>query len=101
MEVDLDQQLRFPEGICLSIQKPYIVIYSLKLRKVILIELTCPAEENIEERYSEKIFRYESLLKDCTNAGWKVHLFAIEAGARGYAVGSLRACLSRLEFIRR
>ena len=99
MEVDLDRQLRFPEGICLSIQKPYIVIYSLKLRKVILIELTCPAEENIEERHSEKISRYEGLLKDCINAGWKVDLFAIEAGARRYAACLLRSCLSRLIFI--
>ena len=100
MEVDLDQQLRFPEGICLSIQKPYIVIYSLKLRKVILIELTCPAEENIEERHSEKISCYEGLLKDCINAGWKVHLFVIEVCACVYGACSLR-CFSRLGFIQR
>ena len=99
-EVDLDQQLRFP-GLCISTQRPDIFIYSLKLRKVILIELTCPAEENIEERHSEKISRYEGLLKDCINAGWKVHLFAIEVGACGYASCLLRSCLSRLGFIQR
>ena len=101
MEVDVDQQLRFPEAISISTQRPDIVIYSLKLRKVILIQLTCPAEENIEERHSEKESRYESLLKDCINAGWKVHLFAIEVGARGYAACLLRSCLSRLGFIQR
>ena len=99
-EVDLDQQLRFP-GLCISTQRPDIFIYSLKLRKVILIELTCPAEENIEEKHSEEISRYEGSLKDCINAGWKVHLFAIEFGARGYAICSLRSCLSRLRFIQR
>ena len=36
MEVDVDQQLQFPEAVCISIQRPDIVIYSLKLRKVYL-----------------------------------------------------------------
>ena len=66
-----------------------------------LIKLMCPAEENIEERHSAKISCYEDLLKDCINAGWKVHLFAIEVGARGYAVCSLRSYLSRLGFTQR
>ena len=57
MEVDVDQQLRFSEAICISTLRQDIVIYSLKLRKVILIR--CLAEENIEERHSEKISRYE------------------------------------------
>ena len=80
MEVNVDQQLRLPEAICISTWRPDIVIYSLKLKKVILIELTCPAEENIEERHSEKISHYVGLLKDCINVGWKVHMFATEAG---------------------
>ena len=59
MKIDVDQQLRFPQDICIS-------------------TLMCPAEENIEERHSEKTSRYEGLLKDCNNAGWKVHQFAIK-----------------------
>ena len=41
MEVDADQQLRVPEAICISTQRPDIFIYSLKLRTVILTELKC------------------------------------------------------------
>ena len=69
IKVDVDQQLRFPEAICISTQRPDIFIYSLKLRKVILIALACPAEENTEERHSEKISRHEGLLQGCINAG--------------------------------
>ena len=75
------------------------MICSLKLRKVILTELMCLAEEKIEERNSEKISRYEGLLNDCINAGWKVYLLAIEVGAHGYAACSLRSCFSRPVFI--
>ena len=55
MKIDVDQQLRFPEAICISTQRPDIVIYSLKLKKIILIELTCRVVETIEARHSEKI----------------------------------------------
>ena len=44
METDLDQQLRFPEIICSSTQSTDIVIYSVKLKKVVVVELTCPAK---------------------------------------------------------
>ena len=101
METDLDQQLQFPEIICSSTQRPDIVLYLDKLKKVVVVELTCPAEENIEERHSEKLGRYEILTKDCISTGWKVHLFAIEVGVRGYAACSLRTCLSKLGFTHR
>ena len=58
-------------------------------------------EENIDEKDSEKKSRCEGLLKDCINAGWKVHMFTIEVGARGYSACSLRSCLSRLGFIQK
>lgn len=64
-------------------KRPDIVTYSLKSRKVILIELMCPVEDNIEQRHSEKVSHYEGLLKECINTGWKVHLFAKEVGACG------------------
>ena len=51
MDVDIHKQLRFPEPVCISPQRPDIVIYSLTLRIVILIEVIFPVEENIEERH--------------------------------------------------
>ena len=83
----------------------YVDHQKVKTRKVHLFikvekrELTCPAEENYEGRHSENISRYEDLLKDCVNAGWKVHLFTIKVGAREQAACLLRLCLSRLRFV--
>ena len=85
IKVDEDQLLWSPETVCVSSQRPDIVIYSLQLRKVILIELMCLAEgKNIKEKCSEKISCHEGLVKDCISAGWKVYLFTIEVGACGY-----------------
>ena len=91
MEADVDQQLWFPEAASTSAQWPDIIICSLKLRKLILIKLTCPAEENIEERHCEKIPHYESLVKDCISAGWPIYLFAIQVEVHMYA-----ACLDHV-----
>jgi len=38
----------FPPEILATLERPDIVIWSAKLHKVYLIELTCPAEENIQ-----------------------------------------------------
>ena len=47
--VDLpDSKYVFPPEIFATLERPDIVIWSGKLRKVLLIELTCPSEENIE-----------------------------------------------------
>ena len=69
MEVDKNQQLQFPEVVCISTKRPDVVIYLLNLRKVILIDLTCPIEENIEEKHSEKLSRYEGLVTGLTLVG--------------------------------
>jgi len=63
---------------------------------VIMVELTCPCEENIEARNREKLAKYTTLVADCQIANWKVHLFAVEVGARGYAAQSLTTCLRLL-----
>ena len=45
--VDLEQKLIFPPEILCTSLRPDLVIWSRSLRKVIIIELTCPAEEGI------------------------------------------------------
>jgi hypothetical protein len=47
--VDLrDSKYIFPPEIFATLERPEIGIWLGKLRKVLLIELTCPSEENIQ-----------------------------------------------------
>ena len=66
------------------------MIWSVTLKKVIMIELTCPAEEGIEAARERKHARYEQLKQDSANAGWVAHLLTIEVGARGYVAYSTK-----------
>ena len=96
-----DNQMVFPPFICVTAQRPDIVIFSRKLHLVILVELTCPAEENILAAQIRKEARYldlQELIKTSTRGYWLSHLFTIEAGARGFVANSMRGFLRKIGF---
>ena len=52
--VDLYNNYVFPPPIALTTMRPDIVIYSNTLKPIIILELTCPCEENMSKWNSEK-----------------------------------------------
>ena len=63
---------------------------------MILIELTCPCEENMEAWHNVKVNKYLPLKSVIENNGWSVDLFAVEVGARGYCSRSVLCCFKSL-----
>ena len=86
---DLGNNYVFPGHIAISALRPDIVLFSNALKRAILIELTCPCEENMESWHSDKLIRYSGLVNMIKHNGWYVDLFAVEVGARGYCSRSL------------
>ena len=80
--------------------RPDIVIYSSNLCEVLIVELTVPAEENIEKAQNRKREKYKSLLEllKRTQPKWKATLLTVECGARGFVASSFVKCLKRLGF---
>ena len=62
---DLDGNYCFPIHISFTQLRPNITIFSSVLRKVIIVELTCPCEENMEPWHSTKINKYLALKSRC------------------------------------
>ena len=93
---DLGQKLVFPTYIYATSQRPDIVIVSNNTRAVILVELTSPSEENIQQRNSDKRKKYEELIEGCRANGWKAHLFCVEVGARGFVADSFFGAMRKL-----
>ena len=50
----------------------------MRTKTVVIIELTCPCEENMEPWHTKKIDKYASLCTDIKLNSWSVHFFAIE-----------------------
>ena len=96
---DLGKQLHFPSFICETLLRPDIVLFSKDLRTVIIIELTCPCEENFDYWHFFKLTKYQELKKLCELAGWKVVLMAVEVGARGFASSSLKSCFQKMGIV--
>ena len=71
---DLNSNYCFPVHIAFTQLRPDITIFSNNLRKVILIELTCPCEENMESWHSTKINKYLALKIIIESNGWCVEL---------------------------
>jgi hypothetical protein len=95
---DLSDNYVFPSHIALTSLRPDIVIYSNASKRVILIELTCPCEENMTNQHSFKLSKYSALVNVITSNGWSVDLYAVEVGPRGYSSKSLLTCLKSLGY---
>jgi len=93
--VDFDhKQIVFPPNICATSERPDIVIWSVKARSVILIELTCCAEEGVRAAQLRKEVRYHDLVNTVRSSHWNAELLTIEVGARGLVGnGTYRAFL--------
>jgi hypothetical protein len=65
-------------------------------RKVVLLELTCCAEEGVRAAQLRKQVRYHELVEQIGANNWHAELLTIEVGARGLiGQGAFSACQAR------
>ena len=62
---DLEPHFVFPTEVALTTQHPDIVIWSVKLKKVFVIQLTVTFEENFDWAHRPKLEKYEDLREQC------------------------------------
>ncbi|XP_060559778.1 uncharacterized protein LOC132719607 [Ruditapes philippinarum] len=96
MKADLKEQLQFPQEIAQTTLRPDIVIWSRNPKRVVLVELTVPWEERIEESHELKRSKYEDLAQSCKSNGWNTQVFPIEVGCRGFPSQSVWRMLGAL-----
>ena len=70
------------------------MVWSSEGKQLHIVELTVPHEDNIMNAHERKEARYEELVHECEEAGWRVEYFPVEVGCRGYIAPSVRKWLS-------
>ncbi|KAK3780390.1 hypothetical protein RRG08_062011 [Elysia crispata] len=75
--------------------KPDIVIHSASTQQLIMVELTVPYENRMEEAHIYKREKYLNLTKDLENAGYKAVVMPDEVGARGFVGSSVYDLLTK------
>lgn len=68
---------------------PNMVLMSVETKKVVLLQLTIPWEERMEELLKRKRAWYSDLVDVCWRKGWKARCELGEVGCRGFAGQSL------------
>ncbi|XP_025752887.1 kinesin-like protein KIF2A [Oreochromis niloticus] len=96
LQADLGKQLKFPQNIAKTSLRPDTIIISEASKQLIMLELTVPWEERIEEANERKRGKYQELVQECRGRGWKTFYEPIEVGCRGFAERSLCKVLGRL-----
>lgn len=95
-------QLTFPPEIYATNQRPDIIIFSHSLKKVLIVELTVPADENIVAAHTRKKARYTELAHDINlSTEWTATIHPIEVGARGFVSRSMNCFLRKIGFSHR
>ncbi|XP_075904972.1 uncharacterized protein LOC142903304 [Nelusetta ayraudi] len=84
LRVDLGKQLKFLDQITTTSLRPDIVLSSVSSRQVLMLELTVPWEDRIEEANERKRSKYQELVEQCQQGGWKARCEPIEVGCRGF-----------------
>ncbi|KAL7834952.1 hypothetical protein SRHO_G00291990 [Serrasalmus rhombeus] len=97
--VDLEQQLKFPRHIAVTITRPDIVPVSESTKQAVLLELTVPREDHLEEAFERKLSKYAGQVSDCQQAGWRARCLPVEVRCRGFVAHSLARALSSLGIV--
>ena len=78
---DLESTLVIPPEIAILQLRPDILLYSTTTKTVIIVELTCSCEENMESWHATKFGKYGHLCSAIKTNRWSIHYFAVEVGA--------------------
>ena len=84
LRVDVDTNLKIPSDICQTNLGPDIIMVSKKSKQLGVIELTVPSEDRVEISGELKRLKYEQIVQEGRQNGWKVRVWAVEVGCRGF-----------------
>lgn len=96
LQADLGKELAFLQHIATTSLRQDIIITSETSKQLIMLELTMPWEECVEEANKRKHAKYQELVEECRDKGWKTVYEPIEVGCRGFAGRSLCKVLTQL-----
>ena len=98
LKFDLDGMLVVPVFLAVSTLRSDILLLSMSTNKVIIIELTCPCDENMSQWHEEKSQKYYRLCHSIRSNCCSVYFYAIGVGGWVICAESVRSCLRSLAF---
>ena len=85
-----------PANILCTLERPDIVFVEKTSKQIVLLELTCSFESNIETANSRKKLKYQDLKTDLEAQHYTVTLIPFEVGSRGQVTKRNRTALENI-----
>ena len=85
-----------PANILCTLERPDLVLVDTGKKHIILLELTCSFESNIETANSRKNLKYQDLKRDLEGQSYVVTLLPFEVGSRGQVTKRNRTALENV-----
>ena len=98
LEVDLDGRLKVPIEVTTTNLRPDMMVISRQTKQVGFIELTVPNEDRIEISGEIKKAKYEAIAVEGRQKGWRVRIWAVEVGCRGFPASSMTSFLKEIGY---
>ena len=98
LQVDLNKHVKIPKDILQTSLRPDLVVTSEKRKILGMMELTVPYEDRIEVSRELKKSKYQEIVSAGESKGWKVTLWSVEVGCRGFPAVSLGNYLRDIGF---
>lgn len=99
LKVDLDGRLKVPPEIMETNLRPDMMVVSATTKQLGIVELTVPSEARIQVSSELKKMKYAPIEEAGARNGWKVRIWAVEVGCRGFPAASLATFLKEVGFI--
>ena len=96
LTVDIDTNLKIPSEICQTNLRPDLIMVSRKTKQLGIVELTVPNEDRVEVSGELKRLKYEPIVQEGRQNGWRVIVWAVEVGVRGFPAMSMSTLLKDL-----
>ena len=93
LKVDLDSRLKVPVEVTDTDLRPDMILVSERTKRMGIIELTVPSEENVEAAGERKKTKYATIREEGKANGWNVRVWAVEIGCRGFPAASMASFL--------
>ena len=98
LEVDLGGRLKIPTEITTTNLRPDMMLISDQTKQVNFIELTVPSEDRIEVSGEIKKTKYEAIAIEGRQRGWRVRIWAVEVGCRGFPASSMASFIKEIGY---
>ena len=90
--------MKIPIAVSATNLRPDIIIVSGKTKQMGIVELTVPSEERIEISGEIKRNKYEKIVNEGRQNGWRVRCWAVEVGCRGFPAASMSSFLKDIGY---